>query len=150
MFIDFNLETINQFLCKLEKDTKPLWGTMTSSEVVVHLRDTLRISNNKTKTSVLTPTEKLPLYKGFLKSDQEMPKGYKVDFLVVDPSSNEINLATLIEDHNEELNEFINQKSNPNYKTTHPIYGELDYEYSVLLHTKHYTHHLKQFGLLKD
>ena len=30
----------------------------------------------------------------------------------------------------------------------HPVFGELNFEEWVLLHYKHVTHHLRQFGLL--
>jgi len=32
--------------------------------------------------------------------------------------------------------------------TLHPVFGELNFEEWILLHYKHVTHHLKQFGLI--
>ena len=39
-------------------------------------------------------------------------------------------------------------KNNPAAKTSHPVFGDLDFEEWVLLHYKHVTHHLKQFGAM--
>jgi len=30
----------------------------------------------------------------------------------------------------------------------HPYYGNLNYEQWLLLHSKHFTHHFSQFGLM--
>ena len=39
-------------------------------------------------------------------------------------------------------------KVDPDIRTMHPVFGELNFEEWVLLHYKHVTHHLRQFELL--
>ena len=147
MFIQFDFDTINQHLNNLQEGTHPLWGEMSAKEMVVHMEDTLKISNDKNHSKIITPEDKLPLFVGFLHSEKEMPRSYKVDYF--DSHSLEgIELADLIENHNKELKRFFAFNSDPNYKAIHPIYGELDFDLWCRLHQKHYTHHFKQFGLI--
>jgi hypothetical protein len=150
MFIDLNFETIEHFLNQLKKDTNPLWGTMTASEVIVHLEDTLLLTIGPKQLEVLTPEDKLPLYVKFLESDKEMPRGFKVDYLIRNEESNTINLNQLIDSHLEVLERFLNIEDKQNFHSIHPIYGNLNYEHWIMLHTKHYTHHFKQFGLIEE
>jgi len=150
MFIEFDYNSISNIIEGFTKSTKPLWGNMTASEVIVHLQDTVIISLNRTKVELLTPEEKLPLYVKFLSSNQEMPKGYKVGFLVTNKASNDIEIEVILKNHNEILADFFKLKNDPDFSALHPIYGVLNYNQWVLLHQKHYTHHLKQFGLIKE
>lgn len=46
------------------------------------------------------------------------------------------------------VKEFINKFSNDEHLLVmHPVFGDLNFEEWILLHYKHVTHHLKQFGL---
>ncbi|TXH28993.1 MAG: DUF1569 domain-containing protein, partial [Cyclobacteriaceae bacterium] len=36
----------------------------------------------------------------------------------------------------------------PAKKTTHPVFGALNFDEWILLHYKHVTHHSRQFGLI--
>jgi len=48
-----------------------------------------------------------------------------------------------------ELNGFFGYFSeDPEKKTLHPVFGELNFAEWVQLHHKHVTHHLKQFGII--
>jgi len=48
----------------------------------------------------------------------------------------------------EAVDEFVEYfKNAPGKKTTHPVFGPLDFNEWVLLHYKHVTHHLRQFGV---
>ena len=47
------------------------------------------------------------------------------------------------------INEFVEHfAADKNITTTHPVFGPLNFEEWVLLHYKHVTHHLRQFGLI--
>ncbi|MEZ4936875.1 MAG: hypothetical protein R2799_04710 [Crocinitomicaceae bacterium] len=148
MFIEFNLNQIQAVLNNLQVHTTPLWGEMSPKEMVVHMQDTLKISNHKTSLEILTPEDKLPLYIGFLNSKKEMPKGYKVDYFQK-PDLSQSQLDDLINAHNLELEEFFTHHHESNYSAIHPIYGDLNYDLWCKLHQKHYTHHFKQFGLIQ-
>lgn len=149
MFIQFDIETIAPLLRQLDKNTEPQWGSMSSSQMIVHLEDILKISNKKIEMEILTPEDKLPMYIQFLESDKEMPRGFKVDFVKENSEADSIDLEKLIDSHNKELELFLSKKQEPNFKATHPLYGVLDFEQWKKLHAKHHTHHLKQFGLIE-
>lgn len=146
MFINLNTDEIQNCLGQLDENKQPEWGEMNAKQMVRHLEDTLRISNLKTQFDIVTPKDKLPLFVGFLRSDKEMPKGYKVDYFE-NPNLSDQKLENLIESHNLELEEFFEHKKNSNYTAVHPIYGELNFDLWMRLHEKHYTHHFKQFGI---
>jgi hypothetical protein len=38
-------------------------------------------------------------------------------------------------------------KADPAKRTMHPVFGLLNFDEWVLLHYKHVTHHLRQFGI---
>jgi hypothetical protein len=52
-----------------------------------------------------------------------------------------------IMDLEKQVNDFFNYfADDPEKKTLHPAFGELNFEEWVQLHHKHVKHHLKQFG----
>ena len=60
------------------------------------------------------------------------------------------NMQAAINKLQQAVNDFCKYfEKDPTQKTTHPVFGPLNFEEWVLLHYKHVTHHLRQFGLLK-
>jgi len=99
---------------------------------------------------LVTPEEQLPKFKAFLYSDKEFRENTKAPVLPEEPSP--VRFATMpesINDLDNDVQSFIHLFSNNDQlKTMHPVFGELNYEEWVLLHYKHVTHHLRQFGLM--
>ena len=126
------------------------WGKMNGQQMVEHLGGFFKVSTGKLVFSLVTPPEKLPLFKAFLLSEKEFKENTKAPVLPEDPLP--IRFATqqkAIIDLEKELDLFNKLfLANANLVITHPVFGPLNYQEWVLLHYKHVVHHLKQFGLL--
>ena len=133
----------------LPADGATRWGKMNAQQMVEHISGFFRISTNKLHFPLATPPEQLPKFKEFLRSDKEFRENTKAPVLPEDPLP--VRFATMTESINElekEIKEFVDLFSNNDrVKTMHPVFGELNFDEWVLLHYKHVTHHLRQFGL---
>jgi hypothetical protein len=128
------------------------WGKMKGQQMVEHVTAFFYVSTGKIKFGLVTPTEHLPKYKEFLLSDKEFRENTKAPGNVIGDEPLPLRYATMeqaLEKLSESIVAFENYfKEDADKKTIHPVFGELNYEEWVLLHYKHVTHHLKQFGLL--
>ena len=126
------------------------WGKMNGQQMVEHVAGFFKVSTGKIKFPLVTPVKHLPKYKEFLNSDKEFRENTKAPVLPEEPLP--LRFATMAEAISEldnDVHEFIHLFSNnAQLKIMHPVFGELNYEEWVLLHYKHVTHHLKQFGLM--
>ena len=133
----------------LQADAAGKWGKMNGQQMVEHVAGFFKVSTGKIKFSLVTPVEHLPKYKEFLNSDKEFRENTKAPVLPEEPLP--VRFATMTESINEldkYIKEFVDLFSkNDQLKTIHPVFGELNFDEWVLLHYKHVTHHLKQFGL---
>ena len=143
----------NDFLLlinKLNGDEKAKWGKMNAQQMIEHISGFFKVSTGKIKFPLVTPIEHLQKYKEFLNSDKEFRENTKAPVLPEEPLP--VRFATMdesINDLDDDVKEFIHLfNNNAQLKTLHPVFGELNYEEWVLLHYKHVTHHLKQFGLM--
>jgi Protein of unknown function (DUF1569) len=136
----------------LRADTVGKWGKMNGQQMVEHVAAFFYVSTGKIKFDLVTPTEHLPKYKEFLLSDKEFRENTKAPGSVIGDEPLPLRYATMeeaLEKLSESIVAFENYfKDDVDKKTMHPVFGELNYEEWVLLHYKHVTHHLKQFGLL--
>lgn len=133
----------------LQADAAGKWGKMNGQQMVEHVAGFFKVSTGKIKFPLVTPVEHLPKYKEFLNSDKEFRENTKAPVLPEEPLP--VRYATMTESINElarDIKEFVDKFSNNDQlKTMHPVFGELNFDEWVLLHYKHVTHHLKQFGL---
>ena len=143
----------DQFLNKLNRlsvDQNPLWGKMTSQHMVEHLILALQMSNGKLTVECISQPETLPPLKRFLLSDRPLPKEYMNPY--IGPDLLPLKFSDLKEARSELEKEINNYdlffKDNPERKTVHVNFGELDKEEWDKFHSKHFTHHLEQFDLL--
>jgi len=129
----------------------PWWGKMNAQQMIEHLSDSLKNSTEKTLYNLSVPLEKLETSKQFLMSNKEFSQGIKHPNLKEDPAP--IRNANILEAYHEFANElndfFLFFKNNPDRQTIHPGFGSLNYAEWVQCHYKHFTHHLKQFDLIK-
>ena len=128
------------------------WGKMNAQQMVEHLGGFFKVSTGKLKFPIVTPMEHLPKYKEFLYSDKDFRENTKASVLPEEPlpimfTSIKESLADL-EEEVKTFNELFSK--NEVLITQHPVFGNLNYEEWVLLHYKHVTHHLRQFGLLEN
>ena len=136
----------------LPADAKGKWGKMNGQQMVEHVSGFFKVSTQKIKFPLVTPPEHLPKYKEFLLSDKEFRENTKAPGNVVPDEPRPVRKASMneaLEELQNEIDHFVQFfKDNPGANTGHPVFGELDFEEWVLLHYKHVTHHLKQFGLM--
>ena len=136
----------------LSADAVGKWGKMNGQQMAEHVSAFFYVSTEKIKFDLVTPAEHLPKYKEFLLSDKEFRENTKAPGNIIgeEPlplrySSMEMALKKLAESISGFQSYF---KEDPDKKTMHPVFGELNFEEWVLLHYKHVTHHLRQFGVL--
>jgi hypothetical protein len=134
----------------LSANTKGKWGKMNAQQMVEHLADFFKISTGNIKFKLVIPEADLHRLKAFLYSDKEFRENTKAPVLPEDPLPvrNAAMALSLLELQNE-ITLFTNlYTADSNLTTTHPVFGDLNFEEWILLHHKHLTHHLKQFDLV--
>ena len=148
-FIEPKLDVILEKLNGLSSDKKPLWGNMSAQRMVEHLSESLEVSSGDKEIHLQIPEDKIEGALKHLNSDQPMPRNFKADYAPenVPLRHSEIELAVdeLVQKWLDYEAKFEN---NPELKTLHPIYGNLDFEQWQRMHAKHFTHHFEQFGLI--
>lgn len=142
-----SLQQLVEALLALTPEHKPLWGKMQPQLMVEHMADTLRFSNGHATAPLLMPADKLPILRRQLMSDMPLPHNFQNPTVAHD-----IRYETLAQAQaalRSELQAFEAYfATNPNATPAHPIYGPLTKAEWVRFHTKHFLHHLEQFGLL--
>lgn len=137
------------YLQKIDPATVPQWGKMTLHHMVEHFADVTRVANGKIKMDIVTPAERLPLYREFMMSDKPFKENTKSPVLpeeLLPLRTNTVQAA--IGKLQEEIIYFFEVfEKDPQLKTTHPVFGELDFNENVQCVYKHALHHLKQFGV---
>lgn len=136
----------------LSAGTMGNWGKMNAQQMIEHLAAFFYVSTGKIKFDLVTPAEHLPKYKEFLLSDKEFRENTKAPSNVIGEEAIPLRYATM-EEAMEKLVAAIDAfenyfKEDPSKTTLHPVFGELNFDEWVLLHYKHVTHHLRQFGLM--
>ena len=138
-------------LSGLSPDSTGRWGKMNGQQMVEHVCDFFKVSSGKLHFQLVTPEEHLPRFKEFLMSEKEFRQNTKAPVLPEEPFP--LRYGTMQESLQElenELNGFFDYfNGNPEKRTLHPVFGNLNFAEWVQLHHKHVIHHLKQFGLEK-
>ncbi|MFK8058953.1 MAG: hydroxymethylglutaryl-CoA reductase, degradative [Polaribacter sp.] len=143
-----NIDEITIKLRSLTRESKPVFGKMNGQQVIEHLSLLMQISNGKIDADYFVSDEKSARRKPFLATNNELQIGFKAPILSDEPTPEKFDsIEEAINDLTQQIKDFeIHFKSNT--KENHPFFGELDYEYWKKFHTKHFTHHFKQFNLL--
>lgn len=139
-------------LSGLKADTMGKWGKMNAQQMVEHVAAFFYVSSEKIKFDLVTPREHLPKFKEFLLSDKQFRENTKAPLNVIGEEPFPLRYTTM-DEALESLSRSIVAfeayfKDDPEKKTTHPVFGELNFEEWILLHYKHVTHHLRQFELI--
>jgi Protein of unknown function (DUF1569) len=150
--LDFITKECVSLFTNLSTDAMGKWGKMNAQQAVEHLAAFFNVSAGKIKFDLVTPVEHLPKYKEFLLSNKEFRENTKAPTSVIGEEALLLQYATMeaaLEKLAESITAFENYfKDEPLQTSLHPVFGELNFEEWVLLHYKHVTHHLRQFGLL--
>lgn len=153
-FVSFPSE-ISAPLSQLQPETSPLWGTMTAQHVVEHLLLIVEASIGKSHIpiTVVIPEEKLPRYKAVLMGEQPFPRDFKAPMLPQDSllPLRYSDLTTAKDALHKAVEAFFHYyEENPTAIHPHPVFGYCNFEEWKWFHTKHFTHHYHQFGLLPE
>ncbi len=129
---------------------QPAWGKMNLHQMVEHLVAVVKLANGRLKIEVVTPADKLHLYRDFMLSDKPFRENTKSPVLPEEPLPLYTNtLQGAIGRLQEELILFFEVfEKDPQLKTTHPVFGPLDFNENIQGLYKHTLHHLKQFGVV--
>jgi hypothetical protein len=150
MFKDFR-ETDFDALALQPHNKQPLWGTMTLQHMVEHLADTMQASNGGLVLPLFTPADKVERVKNIiLMGDREFQRNFKSPVIPGDPfpyrTSGTNDAVILLKTEIKKFNTHYTGRKD--HRETHPVFGSLNYDEWVHYHNKHFTHHLKQFGLI--
>lgn len=149
MFIETDLETLLPYFERLEPGKQPLWGQMSAQRMVEHLTDTLMIATGENPWPLEVPEDKLARMTAFLDTDKPMAQGLVVPFAAASTPLRHEEIELAIDEYIEVwLNLEDIYTADPTLANPHPYYGPLNFEQWKRLHSKHLTHHFKQFGLL--
>ena len=138
-------------LKKLPADATGKWGKMNGQQMVEHVSVFFKISAGKLHFPLLSPAEHLPKLKAFLLNEKEFRENTKAPLAVLGdeplPVRHE-NKEAALSGLQRSITAFTDYFREDKIKTTtHPVFGDLNFDEWVLLHYKHVIHHLKQFGL---
>lgn len=148
-FKEVSKEYIADSLSTLTIDSKAKWGTLNPQAMVEHLEDAYDYAMIDEPREITTPEKYLEVYTESIYNHRPFPPGTKAPYGDWSGALRHTDLDSakkaLLEKHDEyEL--FL--KENPDFTTTHDVFGVLDQYEWKLVARKHYYHHFSQFGLL--
>jgi hypothetical protein len=135
---------------KLQKDKKGQWGKMNAQQMVEHLADSVKNASGKLILPLVNTGESLQKSRDFLMSDHSFKQEIKNPLIPEEGFPlRKADLESAIDKLQKELNYFFEIfEKHTEMKTRNPIFGELDYKMNLQLLNKHFSHHLRQFGIL--
>lgn len=149
----FLTEIAPQLVSSLKGDEKPIFGVMTTPEMIEHLCQAYELTKDQQMdVEIVTPEENLEAYRQFLLSDKQIRFGAKKPYLYDLGTKLDLdNLAEIKKNFTDKAIDFIKYvEANPEKTSIHPTFGELKGDLLYIFHYKHITHHLKQFSLIEE
>mgnify|MGYP000161985364 FL=1 len=148
-FVQADLCAFLEILENLDEKKSASWGKMTPQRMIEHLSDCIYMSCGIGNHELLIPEEKIKGMQAFLISDKEMPQNILVPFAKENTPLRNTDIELAIDEFTMAWVDFEEMYLEDPQKTAlHPYYGNLNYEQWLLLHSKHFTHHFTQFGLV--
>ena len=148
-FVQADLCAFLEILENLDEKKSASWGKMTPQRMIEHLSDCIYMSCGIGNHELLIPEEKIKGMQAFLISDKEMPQNIQVPFAKENTPLRNTDIELAIDEFTMAWVDFEEMYLEDPQKTAlHPYYGNLNYEQWLLLHSKHFTHHFTQFGLM--
>ena len=148
-FVQADLCAFLEILENLDEKKSASWGKMTSQRMIEHLSDCIYMSCGIGNHELLIPEEKIKGMQAFLYSEKEMLQNILVPFAKENTPLRNTDIELAIDEFTMAWVDFEEMYSEDPQKTAlHPYYGNLNYEQWLLLHSKHFTHHFTQFGLM--
>lgn len=146
-FFDITDRTeLRRLLMTLDTETQPVWGKMKARQMVEHLAEEVKWTNGKfSATCERSPGDAAGSKQRMVYTDAELPRNIYWEDLPEDYRYPTMQAA--IDQVITELEDFDAYFKTPGLTTVHGGFGPLTYQEWVIYHGKHFTHHLKQFGL---
>jgi hypothetical protein len=148
-FVQADLCAFLEIIENLDEKKSASWGKMTPQRMIEHLSDCIYMSCGIGNHELLIPEEKIKGMQTFLYSEKEMLQNILVPFAKENTPLRNTDIELAIDEFTMAWVDFEEMYSEDPQKTAlHPYYGNLNYEQWLLLHSKHFTHHFTQFGLM--
>ena len=138
----YNAEIINR-INSLMPDTKPVWGKMSSAQMMAHCVEAMRSAYGETKLKrVLMGRLFGKMAKKSIVSDKPFKHGLPTDksFVIKENKNFEEEKSKLIGYVKKYNTELLT-------KNSHPFFGDMSTNEWDRLTAKHLDHHLRQFGV---
>jgi len=144
-----NRPQLKALLSNLQPGTKPLWGKMNAQQMVEHLVQEVKYTNGKlTGVCQRTPEEAAQRKRNGIYSDSPFPKN--IVFGTIPENYGHANIPAAVDQLMVELVDFDQYFKTPGITAVHGGFGDLTYDEWLVWHSKHFTHHFQQFGLLPE
>jgi oxepin-CoA hydrolase/3-oxo-5,6-dehydrosuberyl-CoA semialdehyde dehydrogenase len=142
-----NRAELRRLLLSLDPQTTPIWGKMTSQQMVEHLVDQVQWTNGEKIPFCERPADEAYQSKmEMVYSDKEIGRG--VVFQEPPEDYQFPDIATAVNQLMQELETFDRYFEQPGITAIHGGFGPMNHHEWLIWHGKHFTHHLKQFGLI--
>lgn len=148
--INFLKNEFPLLVAKLHADAKGEWGVLNAQQMVEHMSDSISFATGKNNQKLISPVEKVDVFKAFAMSDKEFKPNTPNSLMPEMPApAKHPNMQASIDELKQTIADFIQYFDNNKGATlTNPFFGELNFEEWTHLLYKHAVHHCKQFGLL--
>ena len=148
---EFLYEQFPDLLDALQADTPALWGQMNAQQMVEHLGNVVGFSNGRFEAKPTVDAERLAYRKmRYYEKDVPMPRHFRVEFIPETP--NPLQFQDIEAAKNfllQQLERFDDYYiEHLGLTAMHPVLGVLNYDEWVQTHSRHFRHHLQQFGVL--
>ncbi|MBS1604318.1 MAG: DUF1569 domain-containing protein [Bacteroidetes bacterium] len=142
-------QQVHNLLLLLQPETRPLWGGFTAQHMVEHLVEQVEYTNGKKAgTCDRLPEEAEKAKQTGVYSDAQIPRNV---VLAPPPVGYRYpDISTAINQLMQELSDFDAYFRKPGATSVHGGFGPMTGPEWRIWHSKHFTHHFRQFGLLQE
>jgi oxepin-CoA hydrolase / 3-oxo-5,6-dehydrosuberyl-CoA semialdehyde dehydrogenase len=148
---DFFENELDGLLKNLTPSHQALWGQMTPQHMVEHLTWAMDGAMERWEATVITPEEKLPKLRAFLRSNLAMRHHFQHPQMPPQGELPALRLSNLEAAREEFWQRWAEYEqfalNNPDKLVDHVVFGPLNPDEWRLMHFKHVVHHFSQFGL---
>jgi hypothetical protein len=140
---------VGQLFRSIKSEAMPHFGKMKPQQMMEHLVESIGHSYGHNPPTLQTPVEKLPGFLQFLRSEKQFKPNTPNALLPAEPAPVYLlNLEEALDQLDLSLYRFFDRFSGRETETeVHAFFGPLHYHDWLRMHTKHLTHHLRQFGI---
>ena len=150
-FLSFPEIDLDLLTKDLSIESKPLWGSLNAWQMIEHLSDAIMVSIGEIEAPVFTDDDKVAKIKRmFIDSDSPFRKDFQSPIFRGDGIVfRNPTFYGAINELNSYMAKFVTYyEQNPSKIHSHPVFGPLTKSDWERFHSKHFTHHFKQFGLI--